>query len=138
MTARERANILHWVYAGYWEHIILFNSKHSDSYIEPLQMGKKLPIYSSKIDLPPHMLVSGFPWWLRIHLPMQETRAGSLGREAPLEKGMVTHSSILAWKNPWTEERGGLQTIGSQRIGHNRATFIFTCLFLELEMTCPP
>ena len=41
------------------------------------------------------------------------------GREDPLEKEMVTHSSILAWKIPWTEEPGGLQSIGSQRVEHN-------------------
>ena len=45
---------------------------------------------------------------------MQETRVRSLGQEDPLEKGMATHSSILAWKIPWTEEPGGLQPINSQ------------------------
>ena len=43
----------------------------------------------------------------------------SLGREDPLEEGMPTHSSILVWRTPWTEEPGGLQSMGSQRIGHN-------------------
>ena len=42
-----------------------------------------------------------------------------LGREEPLEKGMATHSSILAWRIPWTEEPGGLQSTGSQRVGHD-------------------
>ena len=50
---------------------------------------------------------------------MQETWVQSLGREDPLEKGMATHSSILAWKIPWTEEPEGLQSMGSQRVGHN-------------------
>ena len=50
---------------------------------------------------------------------MQETRVQSLGWEDPLEKGMVTHSSILAWKIPWTKEPGGLQSIVSQRVGHD-------------------
>mgnify|MGYP007134204067 CR=1 FL=1 len=45
---------------------------------------------------------------------MQETRVPSLGREDPLEKGMATHSSILAWRIPWTEEPGGLQSMGLQ------------------------
>ena len=40
----------------------------------------------------------------------------ALGREDPLEEGMATHSSILAWRNPWTEEPGGLQSMGSQRV----------------------
>ena len=54
------------------------------------------------------------------HLPtMQETRVQSLGREDPLEKEMATHSSILAWRIPWTEEPGGLQSMGSQGVGHN-------------------
>ena len=50
---------------------------------------------------------------------MQEARVQSLGREDPLEKGMATHSSILAWKIPWTEEPGRLQSMGSQSVGHN-------------------
>ena len=47
-----------------------------------------------------------------------ETWVWSLGWEAPLEKGMATHSSILAWRIPWTEEFGGLQSLGLQRVGH--------------------
>ena len=50
---------------------------------------------------------------------MQETWVQSLGQEDPLEKGMATHSSILAWRTPWTEEPGGLQSLGSQRVGHD-------------------
>ena len=50
---------------------------------------------------------------------MQETWVRSLGREDPLEKGIATHSSILAWRTPWTEEPGGLQSMGSQRVEHN-------------------
>ena len=49
----------------------------------------------------------------------QETQVQSPGQEDSLEKGMVTHSSILVWRIPWTEEPGGLQPIGSQRVGHN-------------------
>ena len=48
---------------------------------------------------------------------MQETQVQSLGQEDPLEKEMATHSSILAWRIPWTEEQGGLQSMGSQRVG---------------------
>jgi len=48
-----------------------------------------------------------------------EMWVGSLGWEDPLEKGMATHSSILAWRIPWTEEPGGLQSMGSQRIGQD-------------------
>ena len=49
----------------------------------------------------------------------QETWVQSLGQEDPLEKGMATHSSILAWRIPWTEEPGGLQQMGLQRVGHD-------------------
>jgi len=49
----------------------------------------------------------------------QETPVRSLGGEDPLEKGMATHSSILPWRIPWTEEPGRLQCRGSQRVGHN-------------------
>ena len=49
---------------------------------------------------------------------MRETRVQSLGREDPLEKAMAPHSSTLAWRNPWMEEPGGLQSVGSQRVGH--------------------
>ena len=50
---------------------------------------------------------------------IQETAVQSLGQEDSLEKGMATHSSILAWRIPWTEEPNGLQSIGSQRVGHD-------------------
>ena len=50
---------------------------------------------------------------------MRETWFRSLGREDPLEKEMATHSSILAWRIPWTEEPGGLQSTGLQRVGHD-------------------
>ena len=50
---------------------------------------------------------------------MWETQVQSLGQEDLLEKEMATHSSILAWKIPWMEEPGGLQSMGSQRVGHD-------------------
>ena len=53
---------------------------------------------------------------------MQEMQIRSLGQEAPLEKEMATHSGILAWKIPWTGEPGGLQSMGSQRFGHDLVT----------------
>ena len=49
----------------------------------------------------------------------EETQVRSLGWEDPLEKGMETYSSILAWRIPWTEESGGLQSMGSQRVRHD-------------------
>ena len=53
---------------------------------------------------------------------MQEMWFRSLGQRDPLEKEMATLSSILAWEIPWTEEPGGIQSMGSQRVGHNLAT----------------
>ena len=50
---------------------------------------------------------------------MQETQVQSLGQKDPLEKGMATHSSILAWRIPWTEEPGGLQSMELRRVGHD-------------------
>ena len=50
---------------------------------------------------------------------MQGTQVQSLGQEDPLAKGMSTHSSILAWRIPWTEEPGGLQSTGSQKVRHD-------------------
>ena len=50
---------------------------------------------------------------------MQETWVQSRGQEDPLKTGMATHSSILAWRIPWMEEPGGLQSMGSQRVGHD-------------------
>ena len=60
---------------------------------------------------------------------MQGTQVRSLGQEDPLAKGISTHSSILAWRIPWTEEPGGLQTMGSQRDTTERLTlFTFMCI----------
>ena len=61
----------------------------------------------------------------------------SLGWEDPLEKEMASHSSILAWRIPWTEELGGLQSTESQRVGHDLTTkqqfvWMFLCLFIHL------
>ena len=52
-------------------------------------------------------------------LAMQETQVRTLGQEDPLEEGKATDSSILAWRIPWTEEPGGLQSMGSQRVGQD-------------------
>ena len=65
--------------------------------------------------------IGGFPDSSAVkNLPaMQETQVQFLGQEDPLEKEMAIHSSILAWKIPWMEEPGGLQFMGSQRVGHD-------------------
>jgi len=68
--------------------------------------------YGQQMDFPGGSAVKNLP-------AMQEMQVQSLGWEDPLEEGMATHSSILAWRIPWTEEPGGLQFIGSQRVRHN-------------------
>ena len=69
---------------------------------------------------------NGLPCWLMVkRLPaMRKTRVRSLGPEDPLEKEMATHSSILTWKIPWTEEPGRLQSMGSQRAGRDWAILL--------------
>ena len=81
---------------------------------------------------------SANPFWVLVHLTvlvaqrlkrlpaMQEIWVWSLGQEDPLEKEIATHSSILAWRIPWTEEPDGLQSTGSQRVGHDWVTSLFT------------
>ena len=61
----------------------------------------------------------GLPRRFRTCLPMQEMRVQSLAWEDPLEEDMTTHSSILAWRIPWTEKPGGLQSMGRQKVGHD-------------------
>ena len=66
---------------------------------------------------------------------MQETQVQSLGQEDALEDGMATHSSILAWRIPWTEEPGGLQAMESQRVGHKWSKWACTHALLTAELT---
>ena len=69
-------------------------------------------------------IVKGFPGGLAVKNPpaMQQTQVQSLGQEDALEKEMATHPRILAWRIPWTEEPGGLQSVGSKRVGHDLVT----------------
>ena len=72
---------------------------------------------------------------------IQETQVWSLGREDPLEKGMATHSSMLAWIIPWTEEPGELQSMGSQRVRHDWAiehTYMFPLKMLAGSLLWKP
>ena len=76
---------------------------------------------------PPQLKYRGFPGGsvvknLLAMQEMQERCVWTLDQEDPLEEGLATHSSILAWRIPWTEEPGGLQSTGLQRVGHNWAT----------------
>ena len=83
-----------------------------------------LPLCTHTLSPPPYYLTTGFPGGTSgkespCQGRRQETRVQSLGREDPLEKEMATHSSILAWTIPWTEEAGGLPSMGSWRVRHN-------------------
>ena len=75
---------------------------------------------------------------------MQETQVLSLGWEDPLQEGMATYPSVLCWRIPWTEESGGLQSLGSQRIGHDLVTehthtpiHIYLSTYLSIFQTDP-
>ena len=109
-------------------HILLFNPHNNPTrgrIIIPILQMKTSRLRSLQARRR-QSLDSHSGWWaslvvrcLRIHLPMQGTWVRSLGREDPLKKGMATHTSVLAWRIPWTEEPGGLWFIGSHRVGHD-------------------
>ena len=84
------------------------------------------------INFPGSLVINNLP-------AMQETRIWSLGQEDPLEKKMATHSSILAWRIPWTEKPSRLQSIGSQRTGQNWVTntMIMSVQFSSVSQSCP-
>ena len=88
-----------------WNHIKKINELHSISGKVNLPNGASL-VAQTVEDLP----------------AVKQTRVQSLGQEDPPEKEVATHSSILAWKIPWTEESGGYSPLGSQRAGHNWVT----------------
>ena len=88
----------------------------SQGHVQPLSQGRWKHFAIGTLWL---------PWWLRWERnssAMQETWVWSLSWEGPLEDGMANHSSILAWRIPWTEEPGGLQSVGSPRVRHDWAT----------------
>ena len=72
-----------------------------------------------KIMFPSHFIASLVAQVIKRLPALQETQVRSLGQEDPLEKGMATHSSILAWRTPWTEESGRLQSLGLQRVEYD-------------------
>ena len=87
-------------------------------HFQPLCSQKKANTTASLVNLRASLAAQ-----ILKHLPtMQETQVPSLTQEDPLEKGMATHSSIPAWRIPWTEEPGRLQFMGSQRVGHHWPT----------------
>ena len=87
------------------------NLDSSLCFIQPCILHDVFCIYTRWISLVAQMV--------KCLSAMQETKVQSLGQEDPLEKEMAIHSSTLAWKIPWTEEPCRLQSMGSQRVGHN-------------------
>ena len=129
--------------SGHWRSVVWWNPTNllvSEEEVKAIlafnpRLGspkEKLPDYQTHCDLNYFWDGSTYTWGAyqvaeckRICLPMQETQETwiqSLGQEDPLEKEMATHSSILAWKVPWTEVPGRLQSSGLQRVRHDWAT----------------
>ena len=80
--------------------------------------------------------IRDFPGGSEVKVPgMRDTRVPSLGREDPLEKEMATHSSTLAWRIPWKEQPGRLQSMGLQRVGHDWATSLHFSEGIRIQQT---
>ena len=126
------------LHASLWTHL-------RDCPSLTLRSGQELPLTHKALWVAVTTFVricvfpgKGFPGGSAVKNPLamqetHETYVQFLGQEDPLEKGMATHSSLLAWRIPWTEEPGGLWSIGSQRVGLNLAQ---TQEFAYLEGKC--
>ena len=75
--------------------------------------------------------ICGLPWWLGGKDSVRNAGDRSLGWEDPLEEDMVTHSSILAWKIPWTEEPGGLQSMSLKELDMTEQLTLFSVIYLR-------
>ena len=99
-----------------------------------IALGSSVPAHVYWVGL---LLILGLPWWLSgkesacQFLPVQEMRVRSLNWEDPLEEEMATHSSIIAWKIPWTKNPGGLQSMGSHRVKHDCAHTHSTYIYMH-------
>ena len=121
-TERLKTNTNHISTLEKKKHIIISVVKHKESdKILPTKFRSKAWVLTLTIFFTPYCSSRGFPVaQMAKNLPaIQETWVPSLGREDTLEKGVATHSSILAWRIPWSEEPGGLQSVGLQRVGHD-------------------
>ena len=118
-------------------------SKFAFSMFQPLNQSLEIWSNVSRVAqwiLEPSILAGGFPRGSVVKNPpamheTKETWVWSLSREDPLEEGLATHSSILAWEIAWPEEPGGLQSMGLQRVGHDWAcmhTLVALSLLTEL------
>ena len=137
---KTRPDFPHWEFSS----LVLLDIKKKKKKVEgsygiTLSNGS-LPLNNAEVlttEIPGIVLVlSFFRASLVAHLvknppAMWETWVWFLSGEDPLEKGMATHSSILAWRIPWTEEPGRLQSMGSQRVRHDWVVFTFTLSFLK-------
>jgi len=106
--------------------------KFQDSIFKSILLSRKQPRKRNKDFIPSSSLVAQTVKRLST---TRETWVPSLGGENPLEKEMATHSSTIAWKIPWTEEPRRLQSMGSKRVGNDRAIFTFTIIFKMLWPT---
>ena len=121
--------IMCWIFNNFPPRLSSSNSGATDS--SPVST-----VYNLRSNLNLMMPLSGPPWW-RVHLQCTRPGLDPWVWEDPLEKGMAMHCSILAWKIPWTEELGGLQSMRFQRVRHNWATNIFTFMPLPVSvMVC--
>ena len=112
------------------------HSQMCDEWKRTWRVGPHIPRAGIKAVL--CLLVKGLLSQTVKRLPtMRETRVQSLGQEDLLEKEMVTHSSILAWRIPWSKKPGRLQAMGSQRVGHDWATSLHSKQVLFLEPPFP-
>ena len=98
-------------------HKSLIPQKKKKNKLIYLTSSKLKSFLLQKMGFPASSMVKNLP----SRKDLQETQVCSLGWDDPLEEDMATHSSILAWRIPWTEEPGGLQSMGSQRVGHDLA-----------------
>ena len=102
----------------HWFSSLLVGKTHTHTHTHTHIKLPQTAFTWTKVLMPGHLVAQ-----IVKNLPaMQKTELRSLGREDPLEKGTETHSSILAWRMPWTEEPGGLQSMRSQRVGHDWVT----------------
>ena len=104
-----------------WFNINAFKGVLSWAAYRVLVLQPGIELRPSRLGFPSGSVVKNLP----VIQELQETWVRSLGWEDPLRKGMASHSSVLSWRILWTEEPGGLQSIGLQRVGHDRSDLMY-------------